>query len=89
MPKLENWSVNDIGLDGSFNEYSYLHGTVSGHYQHRDGSEVFTASITKIEGELVVTSFGDRWELGMVDPEYEKIYPNVKERLFNYLRSKQ
>jgi hypothetical protein len=35
---------------------------------------------------MVITSKGSKYVLGVVDPDYEKAFPNAKERLLNSLK---
>jgi len=83
--KLENWSV----VYGPRDPYdppelwtSRLHGRVSGHPGFEEGKEIITSSIVGVEGDLVETHSGNKYELGDVDPQYETAYPNARERLF-------
>ena len=80
MPKLENWSVCQR------NPYStacYLAGNVYNHKSKPDGKEVVTSRVITIENGLIITSSGSKYELGDVDPNYEKEFPNAKERILN------
>ena len=85
MPRLENWSL----VIKTVNPYQApelgvqcLHGFVYGYPRFEDGTEITTSRIERIEEEIVVTKSGTRYALGDVDPDYEKLYPNARERLF-------
>ena len=89
MARLENWSITgrDPYLAPELQE-ACLYGTVYGHLRLKDGNTVVTSSIVKSEGEIIITHSGSQYELGKVDPEYEKEFPNARERLFESLRRK-
>jgi hypothetical protein len=80
MPRLENWSVcqrNPYSTECS------LVGTVYNHKNKPDGKEIVTSYVIAIENGAIVTSSGSKYELGTVDPNYEKEFPNAKERILN------
>jgi len=81
--RLENWSVGSNASSYTAPELVSLrlHGNVYGHPRFDEGEEVTTSAIDKIDGDVVVTRSGSRYELGEVDPEYEKIYPDAKAKL--------
>lgn len=90
VARLENWSV----VYGDINPYQppelqkqYLHGTIFNHPKFTDGvGNITTSHIVGIEGDKVRTKSGTLYELGEVDPEYEKIFPNARQR---FLTSKR
>lgn len=59
----------------------FLVGKVFGHSRFPDGTKISTSMIRKIENDIVFTESGSQYNLGDVDPNYEKEYPNAKERL--------
>jgi hypothetical protein len=63
-----------------------LHGNVYEHPRFDDGKEITTSSIEGKVGDKVKTHSGSLYELQDIDPEYEKIYPNAKERLLKTLK---
>lgn len=86
MFKLENWSILRFTAD----PYQapelwkqHLIGTVYGHPYIADGKIVSTSSIVGCEGEFIKTKSGSLYDLGKVNPEYEKEYPNARKRLFD------
>lgn len=86
MPKLENWSVVQTELDPYQSpemQKKYLHGTVFGHDKFPDGDIITTSSIVQAIDKKIYTRSGSVYSLGVVDPEYEKLYPRAKQRLFN------
>ena len=92
MPKLESWSV----IAGEVSPYTApelirpkLHGKVYGHPRFTDGDEVTTSPFLRAEGEVIITASGTRYELGEVDPQYEKTYPNARERVFKTITGAQ
>ena len=83
MKRLENWAI--VGSNPYYPpecQSLCLKGDVYGHELHFDGKCIRTSTIEGIEGELVKTYSGSLYELGEVNPEYEALYPNAKERLF-------
>jgi len=88
--KIENWSV--INCPGSPYDppelwIPRLHGKVYGHPRFEEGKDIATSRIVGIEGELLVTHSGSQYELGIVDPDYEKAYPDARKRLFKSLQA--
>jgi len=82
--KLENWSiVFKDPYQAPECRKSYLQGNIYGREDIEDGKFVTTSSIIKTEDNLVYTKSGSLYELGEPNVEYEKLYPNAKERLFN------
>ena len=88
--RIENWSIgtNDPNPYLSPEQMSLrLAGEVHGHPKIADGIFVHTTRIVGLgENDTVLTKSGSRYMLGEVDPEYEAIYPNAKERTFEALR---
>lgn len=95
---LENWSVVLVWPRGAFIQIpehgrQALSGNVYGRTRFQSGEpmlpgESITTSPFKeydAENDAVVTLNGSRYRLGTVDPEYEKQFPNAKERLVNSL----
>lgn len=67
--------------------YNRLNGNVYGHPnpRHNDGKEITTSSVIGKRNGLVVTKSGSEYDLVDVSPDYEKTYPNAKERMMNSL----
>lgn len=89
--QLKNWSHCIRGAD----QYtppelmvSVLSGNVYNHPnpRHVDGKEITTSPIVGKRNGLVVTKSGSEYELLDVDPEYERLFPNARERFFNTLQ---
>lgn len=40
------------------------------------------------DGEIIITRSGSRYALGEVDPEYEKLYPDARNRLMAMIPNK-
>lgn len=84
MARIENWAVV---VDQSKHRYQapeqwryFLTGKVFDHPRFTDGETVTTTSITgKREGKVVTLS-GSEYELGTPAPDYEKFFPNAKDR---------
>lgn len=86
---LKNWSVVNPNPDpykAPELQKGCLHGEVYGHPRFEDGHRITTSSIVGLDGDYILTYSGSEYELGDVDSEYEKIYPDVRERLFKSLR---
>lgn len=81
--RLEKWSVVSSATGYTAPELVtlQLHGNVYGHQRFPQGKEVTTSAIDKIDGNTVVTRSGSRYELGEIDLEYEKLYPDAKAKL--------
>lgn len=95
MPRLENWGVVFKFTGDPYQPpetYSqYLNGTVFGHHEIPDGTPNVTTSHIKsvhLKEEKVVTASGSVYELGTAAPEYEKLFPNARERFFKSWRGK-
>ena len=59
-----------------------LHGKVYGHRRFLDGSSITTSTVVGItEDGKIKTYSGSEYELGDVDPRYESMFPNAKDRL--------
>lgn len=86
--RLENWAVVYSGSPYQAPELQIprLVGNVFGHPSFEDGEMVTTSSIKRKDGECIVTNSGSYYTLGGIDPEYEKQFPNAKQRLMNSLR---
>jgi hypothetical protein len=89
MPvRIENWSiVTPPGSDGYTDPAACgisLRGVISGHAKHADGKTARTSRIRGKRRGMVVTSKTE-YELGAVDPQYEAVMPNAKNRLMNTL----
>lgn len=67
-----------------------LVGTVTGHPRLRDGAEIRTSPIVDVEevnGNLVATTqSGTRYELGVVHPDYERLYPGAVDRILKIIK---
>ncbi len=83
--RLENWVVTFRQEDPyrAPEAKQCLHGNVYGHPDHLDGEEVTTSRIVATDDKFVTTSSGSKYELGAVYPDYEKQFPNARERLLN------
>ncbi len=86
--RLENWAIvhdDDPYLAPELRKQK-LHGQCFGHPRFEDGEAITTSSIQSIDGEVIVTR-NTRYVLGQVDPAYENLYPNAKNRLLNSLQN--
>ena len=61
----------------------HLNGDVVGHPKFEDGKNITTSPIVGSEGIYVKTQSGSLYELIDPHPDYEKQFPDAKNRLFN------
>jgi len=87
--RLENWSIQH-GAYNAPEQGSYFIGEVYGHPTRPDGRRVHTSMIVEVdpETETVRTHSGSIYKLGVADPDYEAVYPNAWERVFEWARTK-
>lgn len=84
---VENWSLCPSKVDPYLPpEFvgTELQGLVFGHPSFQDGNQIRTSPIVGCnseEGELITRS-GTRYKLGQINPNYEKDFPNAREKLF-------
>lgn len=81
MFKLENWST--VSVDNETNRYTppeaksvYLNGEIYGNPRFTDGNRITTTRIVKIDGNLVETYSGSKYELGEPDPKFVEYCKN-------------
>ena len=82
--RLEHWSLRSRPLgriEPPEEDAVCLFGLVAGHQRHRDGKEVLTSAVVYWADNRVVTKSGTEYELGAVDPSYERCYPGALQRL--------
>lgn len=86
--KIEKWSIVTKSSPYTAPEMivGRLHGAVYGHQRFHDGEIITTSPIMGNDGELIITKSLSKYELGVVDPEYDKLYPNARIRLFESLK---
>jgi hypothetical protein len=66
-----------------------LHGTVYGHPSRHffDGDSITTSEVVSLRAEgdnaIVTTRTGTNYLLGQVDPDYERAYPNARQRVID------
>lgn len=58
---------------------------VSGDQKPEYRDDILTSSPVGKRDDCVVTKSGSHYKLGDVDPEYERLFPNAKKRLFDSL----
>lgn len=84
MKRLDNWIIVSNNIDSPYlapelREYSLV-GNLNG------GKRIKTSAIrSRIGRSIIVTKSGTRYQLGKPDVEYELVFPDCKERLFNQL----
>lgn len=79
--KLENWAVVFNPFKAPEARRPQLEGDVYGHPTRPDGQCITTSYVSHIDGNIVVTHSGSRYELGEPAPEYEAMFPNAKARV--------
>lgn len=88
---LEEWS---FGIDER-DEYKApeqlrprLMGRVHNHPNHRSGGVIHTSPVVEYdeENDVVITQSGSCYKLGEPHPDYERQFPNAKERLIKALK---
>jgi len=88
MPRLENWCVTcDNPFQAPEARTPRLHGKVFNHPKFEDGKSINTSGIMAFNSEenKIIVRSGKLYELGEVDPNYEKEFPNAYERLIKSL----
>ena len=82
--RLENWSITR-GLYEAPEQGCNLIGDVYGHPTRPDGRHVRTSKVVRVDfiTRTIETISGSIYELGEVDPNYEKMFPDAKERVFH------
>jgi len=81
--KIDNWSVisNYNGYTSPELLTMHLQGNISGHAKIEEDELGITSRIVGKNGEFVETYNGTLYELGSPSPEYEKQFPDAKNRL--------
>lgn len=90
--KIENWAI--VGSPfGPFKPYSSeyeisISGTVYGNPKFEDGKWITTSKIVgyDFDANCVITKSNSLYELGTVNPDYEKEYPDAYNRLLNQFK---
>lgn len=86
--RLENWGI----IQSPSNPYEapemrkmQVTGDVYDHPNPKwdDGHGITTSNVVKIENGIAYTRSGSEYELGEVDPEYLKMFPNALDILKN------
>lgn len=88
MPTLQQWGVSSRVIDpykAPEQGVLCLVGRVYGHEAIPDGVSITSTGIVGRHDDKVCTKSGSEYTLGDVDPEYEALYPNARERLFSTL----
>lgn len=90
---LNNWSlVSCGGIYDAPELYSFhLEGQVTNHPRFPSGHPVTTSRVIGYvedneTGLLVLTKSGSAYQLGQVDPDYEKAFPNAEQRFVTSLK---
>lgn len=84
MTRIDCWSLTALSCDPYTSPECIgfaLVGVVTGHPKRPDGEVVRTSRIVGYNGTGVETASGTVYELGSVDPSYERQFPGARERL--------
>lgn len=86
--RIEDWSVVSDADPYTAPELirPQLRGHVYGHPKFEDGHLVHTSYIKEVKDGKVITASGSEYELGVVDPDYEKLFPNARERVLKNIK---
>lgn len=79
--KLDDWAVVTDPYLAPEIQRPKLCGKVYNHNFRKDGEEITTSAIVKVEGRLVHTR-NSVYELLDIDPEWDKIFPDAEARFF-------
>lgn len=89
--KIEDWAIvfvppHDYYMAPELQKRS-LNGRVFGHPKFPNGHWVTTSDIVGVtEYDEILTKSGSTYELGEAREEYEKLFPDAKQRLLDSLR---
>lgn len=90
--RIENWAVVVIGENPWIPPEAQdrgLHGNVYGHPDFPEGESVTTSRIDSArevgEEAFVHTASGREYRLGAIDQEWERRYPNARQRFLNFM----
>jgi len=89
MTKIDNWSVvngNSSPYNAPETQWQALSGNITGHPKLGKLDGITTSRIVGWSLGMVLTKSGTNYELGEVDPAYELLFPNARERLMNSLK---
>ena len=86
--KMENWSLVMYG-GGQLSPEDrglHIHGNLYNHPCQEDsifeqGKEKTTSRIVDRNNDIIITRTGTKYHLGIVDPEYDKLFPDALSRL--------
>ncbi len=88
MPRIDNWAIVYAPISPYHAPELHaqrLTGHVVGSDHFTDGMHITTSSIVATKDGKVITKSGSEYELGTIDPIYEKMYPNARKRLIESL----
>jgi hypothetical protein len=83
---LENWGLVNANpyLPPELSAFSLV-GDVYGDEKRAAGKKIVTSCVVGKVGDMVKTYSGSLYKLGTVHPEYEKLFPNARERVLKAL----
>lgn len=89
--KIENWSVctpNPDPYKPPEMQQISLQGRVYGHPRPslKDGDHIVTSTITGVTCDGHIKTLNSEYELGEIDPAYEKEFPDAKAKLITSLQ---
>jgi hypothetical protein len=89
IAKLQNWSLHSRPpgqWQSPEEDGGRVFGFVFGNPRHLDGKELLTSAVMRCSANHIVTRSGSEYELGSIDPAYERRYPDALQRLFAHLK---
>jgi len=79
--RIENWSIIFDGKSDPYQapelRHSCVMGKVYNHREFKDGHNIITSTIDKVEKGCIITQSGSNYELGEINPKYLETYPNA------------
>lgn len=89
MARLDNWCM----ITAPISPYTppecaiqRLSGIVFNSPKFADGTDITTSAPVAYRDGKVITKSGSEYELGTIEPEYEKLFPNARERFIKSLQ---
>lgn len=81
MPlRIEEWSIVAVTPYAAPEEGARIYGRAYGRPNTEDGTWVTTSVVRCVKNGIVYVYSGKQYQLGEPSPEYEKQFPNAKER---------
>ena len=91
MQRLEEWHLTQLPPSDPYKAPELgrfaICGKVFGHALYDDGDPITTSTPVRIDPDTMImeTKSGSKYQLGVIDPDYESLYPNAFNRLVESL----